>query len=73
MNFNDKPPQEMISEYRKHLSENLGVKFSKIEKLFPNFHDKKEYVPHIRNLQLYISLGMRYTKIHRILEFTQSR
>ena len=49
MNFNDKPPQEMISDYGKHLSENLGVKFSKIEKLFPNFYDEKEYVLHIRN------------------------
>ena len=64
---------EIISEYGKHLSEKLGVKFSKIEKLVPNFYDKKEYVLHIRNLQLYISLGMRCTKIHRILEFTQSR
>ena len=65
--------KEMISEYGKHLSEKLGVKFSIIEKLVPNFYDKKEYVLHIRNLQLYISLGMRCTKIHRILEFTQSR
>ena len=65
--------KEMISEYGKHLSKKLGVKFSKIEKLVPNFYDKKEYVLHIRNLQLYISLGMRCTKIHRILEFAQSR
>ena len=65
--------KEMISEYGKHLSEKLGLKFSKIEKLVPNFYDKKEYVLHIRNLQLYISLGMRCTKIHRILEFNQSR
>ena len=65
--------KEMISEYGKHLSEKLGTKFSKIEKLVPNFYDKKKYVLHIRNLQLYISLGMRCTKIHRILEFTQSR
>ena len=63
--------KKMISEYGKHLSEKLEMKFSKIEKLNPNFYDKKEYVRHIRNLQLYISLGMRCTKIHRILEFTQ--
>ena len=63
----------MISEYGKHLSEKLGLKFSKIEKLVPNFNHRKEYVLHIRNLQLYISLGMRCSKIHRILEFTQSR
>ena len=60
--------KEMISEYGKHLSEKLGVTFSKIEKLVPTFYDKKEYVLHIRNVQLYISLGMRCIKIHRILE-----
>ena len=65
--------KEMISEYGEHLSEKLRVRFSKIEKLVSNFYDKKEYVLRIRNLQLYIFLGMRCTKIHRVLEFTQSR
>ena len=64
---------KMVSDYGKHLAEKLDVKFSKVEKLVPNFYDKTEYVLHIRNLQLYTSLGMRCTKIHRILEFTQSR
>ena len=64
---------DMISDYGKHLAEKLDVKFSKVENLVPNFYDKTEYVLHIRNLQLYTSLGMRCIKIHRILEFTQSR
>ena len=32
---------------------------------------KTKYVLHYRNFQLYISLGMRLTKIHRILRFDQ--
>ena len=63
----------MISDYGRHLAEKLNVKFSKIEKLVPNFYEKKFYVLHIRNLQFYLSLGMQLTKIHRVLEFSQSR
>jgi hypothetical protein len=39
--------------------------------LIPTLKDKKNYVVHYRNLQLYIELGMKITKIHRILGFHQ--
>ena len=33
--------------------------------------DKKNYVVHYRNLQLYLSQGMKVKKVHRILEFNE--
>ena len=42
------------------------------EKLIPNLRSKKNYTLHYRNLKLYLSLGMRLQKIHRILKFKQS-
>ena len=33
-----------------------------VRKLVPNRHNKKKYVVHFRNLQLYVSLGMKIKK-----------
>lgn len=41
-------------------------------KLCGTFLEKKNYVVHIKNLQLYLSLGMKITKIHRAVSFNQS-
>ena len=48
------------------------VKTSTIKKLVPNLNNKRNYIVHYRNLQLYTALGMQLTKIHRILSFNQS-
>jgi len=48
-----------------------GKKNYKDVKLMSTFHDRIKYVCHIKNLQLYISLGLELIKIHRVLEFRQ--
>ena len=61
---------EWLSPYQKQL---LGdTKLTKVNKLVLNLRDKYKYVLHYKNLQFYLSLGMRLTKIHRVLAFDQS-
>ena len=61
----------MLSPYAKQLLEELELKGTSTEKLIPNLHPKEKYVVHYRNLKLYLSLGMRLTRIHRVMTFKQ--
>ena len=54
------------------IAETMGYKLPKNKKLIANLNDKKGYVLDYRCLQLYVSLGLRVTKIHKVLTFHQS-
>ena len=45
---------------------------SKVEKLVPNLQDKTNYVIHHTTLKLYERLGLKITKIHRGIKFSES-
>ena len=67
-----KVTENMLSPFCKKIAEKFGVKIGLVEKLVPTLFNKERYVLHYRNLQLYMSLGLKLTKIHRALEFDQS-
>ena len=48
------------------------ITVNKVEKLIPNLNDKTKYVIHHENLKLYLSLGLKLTKIHRGITFEES-
>ena len=60
---------DMLSKYCKSIDDKYEIQVGDIKKLIPNLGNKTKYVLHHKNLQLYIFLGMKLIKIHRVLQF----
>jgi len=80
-------PNEMLSPYAKMALKKLDVNSknhppflnlndklpprANVKKLLTTLKNKQHYVLHIRNLQLYLQLGLKLKHVHKILEFKQ--
>ena len=60
---------DMLSPFQREMFPSIR---GSVRKLVPNLRDKERYVVHYRNLQQYVSLGMKVKKVHRVLQFEQS-
>ena len=45
------------------------MKIEKVGKLVANFHDKTEYIIHIRNLKQALDQGLVLEKVHKVIKF----
>ena len=62
----------MLPNSCKKIVDKYEIKVGDVKKLIPNLSNKTNYVVHYRNLQLYLSLGMKLTKIQRVLKYKHS-
>ena len=66
--------KEMLSQYISDLQGVHNIKHDdSSEKLCPNLRDKYRYVIHHSTLRLYLELGLKLKKIHRVLSFHEER
>ena len=65
---------DILSKYCNEIADKyeISIKVGLVKKLILNLGNKTKYVLHYKNIQLYLSLGMKLTKIHIVMRFKQS-
>ena len=63
---------DMLSDYSKKIADEYGIKVGDVKTLVPNLGNNTKCIFHYKNLQLYLSLGIKLTKINRVFKFRQS-
>ena len=59
--------ENMLSEYQKYLNNKLNIKYNeKDKKLILDLLPKKNYKVYSKNLEYYLKLGVKVSKVHRI-------
>ena len=62
----------MLSKYQKYLNDKLNIKYSAADKkLILDLLPKKNYKAYYKNLEYYLKLGIKITKVYRILIFDE--
>ena len=67
-----KVSNNMLSAYCKKIAKKYNISIGLVSKLIRTLRAKKEYVLHYHNLQLYLDLGLKIKKVHRVLKSDQS-
>ena len=58
--------REKLSEYQLKTADLYNVPIGNVKKIVPNFFDKEKYVLQYERLQVYLRLGLKLKRIHRI-------
>ena len=66
-----KVTDDMLSDYCREIKNKFNISSGNVHKLIPTLRDKKNYVLHEENLKLYLSLGLKLKKVHRVPEFSE--
>ena len=64
-------PKELHNAHNDYPLAPENITINEIDKLTPNLNNKTKYILHLKNLQLYLNLGLKLTKIHKVLAFDQ--
>ena len=64
--------EDMLSDYQKYLNDKLNIEYDENDKkLILDLLSKKNYKVCNKNLEYYLKLGLKVTKVHRILTFDE--